>query len=227
MFTNEILSAYDTTRLVSWRQEQGPRANSGDPGIVLDALQECYERTYCSVLEILAHLARAKRLHVEVEIDSSYKFCEQVHILHTQTSEMIDSLTRSLFIVEKEPPQLVQSGGRFSAMLRIFMPDHLNLNVKATAYFVDQKLALAIFNGEVKNALELNKYGLLNGQGELEFYKEERVFRVTFRDMKVTSDAVASPRDAFWLAFRVQYLTTDGKIVTEVVLFTICTLDRL
>lgn len=120
-------------------------------------------------------------------LNTSEGFNEILANLNNQMTSLLSNLVTSTFIIEKQPPQVIQTNAKFTSTVRLLVGDKLNVHMTQP-----QVKVTVISEAQVNSMLKNNKFSMcetsgeiLNNNGTMEYDNASRQLSVNFRNMRL------------------------------------------
>ncbi|KAF7489895.1 Signal transducer and activator of transcription 5A [Sarcoptes scabiei] len=112
--------------------------------------------------------------------------------LMSSNTSLLNKLVRSTFVIEKQPPQVMKTNTRFTAIVRLLVGCKINLHLappSVTVHIISEHQAALITNGSDNNASVIQNESaageIMNNVGVMEYHAATTHLSVHFRNMQL------------------------------------------
>ncbi|GIY78911.1 signal transducer and activator of transcription 5B [Caerostris darwini] len=218
----ELQKKFLETHLIKWKRAQQLYGNGVPFQNNLEKLQEWCEMLADIIWQIKLNIGQIENLFAcfsSPEINF-----EKLSILKNYFIVLLSSLITNVFIIEKQPPQVIKTNTRFSTKVRLLVGSKLGVSmsspqVKVTIVSEAQALEL-IRTG--KNGIEASGV-ILNNMGTMEYYEATGQLSISFQNLQLQTINRAQKKgldsvmdEKFSLLFQTQFQVGGGDLNFQV-----------
>ncbi|XP_046451786.1 signal transducer and activator of transcription 5B-like isoform X2 [Daphnia pulex] len=210
--------------LIRWKREQQLAGNGVPFHSNLDSIQEWCEGLAEIIWLNRQQIKEAERLRNKFPIMQANN-TDHVPALNTQITQLLSSLVTSTFIIERQPPQVMKTNTRFTAMVRLLVGGKLNVHMtppQVTVSIISEQQANTLLKND-KMAKGEASGEILNNTGTMEYQKASRQLSVSFRNMQLRKIKRAEKKgtesvmdEKFSLLFQSKFSVGGGELVFQV-----------
>ncbi|XP_032786524.2 signal transducer and activator of transcription 5B isoform X1 [Daphnia magna] len=210
--------------LIRWKREQQLAGNGVPFHSNLDSIQEWCEGLAEIIWLNRQQIKEAERLRAKFPIMQANN-TDHVPALNTQITQLLSSLVTSTFIIERQPPQVMKTNTRFTAMVRLLVGGKLNVHMtppQVTVSIISEQQANTLLKND-KMAKGEASGEILNNTGTMEYQKASRQLSVSFRNMQLRKIKRAEKKgtesvmdEKFSLLFQSKFSVGGGELVFQV-----------
>ena len=144
---------------------------------------------------------------------------------------LLDSLVKSSFVIEKQPPQVLKTNTRFSATVRLLVGTKLNVHMSppvVTVSIISEAQANSLLRTppNKKSRAEYSSGEILNNRQTMEFHQATGQLSVSFRNMSLKKIKRAEKKgtesvmdEKFALLFWSEFSIGNGEFTYQVISF--------
>ena len=143
---------------------------------------------------------------------------------------LLDSLVKSSFVIEKQPPQVLKTNTRFSATVRLLVGTKLNVHMSppvVTVSIISEAQANSLLRTppNKKSRAEYSSGEILNNRQTMEFHQATGQLSVSFRNMSLKKIKRAEKKgtesvmdEKFALLFWSEFSIGNGEFTYQVII---------
>jgi len=210
--------------LIRWKREQQLAGNGVPFHSNLDCIQEWCEGLAEIIWLNRQQIKESERLRVKFPITHPNS-ADIIPTLNNQITQLLSSLVTSTFIIERQPPQVMKTNTRFTAMVRLLVGGKLNVHMtppQVTVSIISEQQANTLLKND-KMAKGEASGEILNNTGTMEYQKASRQLSVSFRNMQLRKIKRAEKKgtesvmdEKFSLLFQSKFSVGGGELVFQV-----------
>ncbi|GIY42864.1 signal transducer and activator of transcription 5B [Caerostris extrusa] len=210
------------THLIKWKRAQQLYGNGVPFQNNLDKLQEWCEMLADNIWHIKLNIGRIEDIFACFS-NPEINF-KNLPILKNSFIVLLSSLITNVFVIEKQPPQVIKTNTRFSTKVRLLVGSKLGVSmsspqVKVTIVSEAQALEL-IRTG--KNGIEASGV-ILNNMGTMEYHEATGQLSISFQNLQLQTINRAQKKgldsvmdEKFSLLFQTQFQVGGGDLNFQV-----------
>jgi len=174
--------------LNKWKREQQLSGNGAPFSNNLDTIQKWCEDLAEIIWLNRQQIRQLEMIHEGLNIPSQETSMNILPELSDGLNVLLDSLVKSSFVIEKQPPQVLKTNTRFSATIRLLVGTKLNVHMSppvVTAHIISESQANSLLRAGHSHTKKTSSGDIVNNKQTMEYHQATGQLSVSFRNMSL------------------------------------------
>lgn len=173
-----------------WKRDQQLSGNGAPFTNNLDTIQKWCEDLAEIIWINMQQIRQLEMIQEQLNIPSQELTMNILPELSDGLTMLLDSLVKSSFVIEKQPPQVLKTNTRFSATVRLLVGTKLNVHMSppvVTVSIISEAQANSLLRTppNKKSRAEYSSGEILNNRQTMEYHQATGQLSVSFRNMSL------------------------------------------